>query len=167
VLGVLFYFVARAGLLSANADSVSPYGVVAFGALAGWFSKQATDKLAEVFETLFRTQKGPVYKDALGSTSSPKVTKIDPPSINRATMTGADLPIVMEGEGFVDGSWVLVDNQKVVATWSGKTLTFTIPALLLSTSSREIEIVVVNPLPPNAPSTTQRMKSEPRRIPIA
>ena len=55
-LGVLFYFVIRAGLTAGSTD-VNPYGVVAFGGLAGWFSKQATDKLAEVFDTLFRTQK--------------------------------------------------------------------------------------------------------------
>jgi hypothetical protein len=59
-LALVFYFVIRGGLLSVNggADTISPYGVAAVAALVGLFSKQATDKLAEVFTTLFRTQKG-------------------------------------------------------------------------------------------------------------
>jgi hypothetical protein len=59
-LALVFYFVIRGGLLSVNsgADEMSPYGVAAVAALVGLFSKQATDKLEEVFTTLFRTEKG-------------------------------------------------------------------------------------------------------------
>jgi hypothetical protein len=64
---MLFFFVVRAGRLTASTESVSPYGVVAFGALAGWFSKQATDKLAGLFETLFRTEEAQVYRDTLSN----------------------------------------------------------------------------------------------------
>jgi hypothetical protein len=47
----------RGGLLAAqaSADAVNPYGVAALAGLVGMFSKQATDKLREVFDTLFRT----------------------------------------------------------------------------------------------------------------
>lgn len=59
-LALVFYFVIRGGLLSVNseADTISPYGVAAVAALVGLFSKQATDKLEEVFTTLFRTETG-------------------------------------------------------------------------------------------------------------
>jgi hypothetical protein len=40
-----------------TAGDLSPYGVAAVAGLAGLFSKQATDKLREVFETLFKTEK--------------------------------------------------------------------------------------------------------------
>ncbi|REJ85126.1 MAG: hypothetical protein DWQ36_14690 [Acidobacteria bacterium] len=53
VLGIFLYFVFRAGLLSASAGDVNPYGVVALALLGGLFSKQATDKLAEVFDQFF------------------------------------------------------------------------------------------------------------------
>lgn len=58
-LAVITYFVVRGGLIlpTANAESLSPHGVAAIGALAGMFSKQATDKLREVFENLFKTEK--------------------------------------------------------------------------------------------------------------
>lgn len=56
-LAVVMYLVTRGGLLSANAsaDTLNLYGITAISALAGMFSKQATDKLSEVFNTLFRT----------------------------------------------------------------------------------------------------------------
>ncbi len=52
VVGAAFYIIARAGLIS-NAGEVNVYGVSALGLLGGWFSKNASDKMKEVFETLF------------------------------------------------------------------------------------------------------------------
>jgi hypothetical protein len=40
---------------SSGAGDLGPYGVTALPGLAGMFSKQATDKLREVFENLFKT----------------------------------------------------------------------------------------------------------------
>jgi hypothetical protein len=56
-LAVSVYFAARGGLISggAGAGDLSPYGVTGLAALTGMFSKQATDKLREVFVTLFKT----------------------------------------------------------------------------------------------------------------
>ncbi len=57
-LAVAVYFAARGGLISggAGAGDLSPYGVAALAGLTGMFSKQATDKLREVFENLFKTE---------------------------------------------------------------------------------------------------------------
>ncbi|MGE5860620.1 MAG: hypothetical protein ACM34J_08695 [Ignavibacteria bacterium] len=59
-LSLIFYFVIRGGLLSAGTDAeeISVYGIAAVAGLVGMFSKQATDKLQEVFVTLFRTKEG-------------------------------------------------------------------------------------------------------------
>jgi hypothetical protein len=59
-LALIFYFLIRGGLLSAGAEAseVSVFGISAVAGLAGMFSKQATDKLQEVFDNLFRTQAG-------------------------------------------------------------------------------------------------------------
>lgn len=66
-LAVVVYFAVRGGLIagSAGAQTLSPYGVAAISGLAGMFSKQATDKLREVFETFFRTEKPPARADEL------------------------------------------------------------------------------------------------------
>lgn len=59
-LALLFYFALRGGFFAqqASATEVNPYGVAALAGLTGLFSKQATDKLKEIFDTLFRTERG-------------------------------------------------------------------------------------------------------------
>jgi hypothetical protein len=76
-LAVIVYFATRGGLVSggAGAGDLSPYGVTALAGLAGIFSKQATDKLREVFENLFKTEK-PLRADPL----KPQSTDPDKPN---------------------------------------------------------------------------------------
>lgn len=59
-LALIFYFVIRGGLLSTGTDAanVSIFGIAAVSGMVGMFSKQATDKLREVFDTLFKTKAG-------------------------------------------------------------------------------------------------------------
>ncbi|HEY1272320.1 MAG TPA: hypothetical protein VGF08_10065 [Terriglobales bacterium] len=66
-LALIVYFSIRGGLVGAStgADGLSPYGVAAIAGLAGLFSKQATDKLREVFENLFKTDHPPNRTDKL------------------------------------------------------------------------------------------------------
>ena len=54
-LAVVAYVVIRAGFISGTtgAENVNIFGVAAFAGLTGLFSKQATDKLREVFDTIF------------------------------------------------------------------------------------------------------------------
>lgn len=56
-LALVLYFVIRAGFFSPSAEveATSPYGFAAIAGLVGMFSKQATDKLSELFDTLFKT----------------------------------------------------------------------------------------------------------------
>lgn len=80
-LAVMVYFVIRGGLMGTTeaASGLSLYGVAAMAGLAGMFSKQATDKLQEVFENLFRTADGPwrgdAMKDAKPTASGKKTSK--------------------------------------------------------------------------------------------
>ncbi len=66
-LALIFYFVIRGGLLSAgaSAESVSLFGISAIAGLVGMFSKQATDKLRELFDNLFKTEGGDQRADKL------------------------------------------------------------------------------------------------------
>lgn len=70
-LALVFYFVIRGGLLAGGtgANDISIFGITAISGLVGMFSKQATDKLGELFNDLFRTKKGEgddIRKDKLG-----------------------------------------------------------------------------------------------------
>jgi hypothetical protein len=49
--------------------NLSPHGIAAIAGLDGMFSKQATGKLREVFETLFKTDEPPKRVDRLTTTS--------------------------------------------------------------------------------------------------
>ena len=57
-LAIVVYFVIRGGLISSNGgpDPMSPYGLAATAGMCGLFSKQASDKLQEIFEEAFRTK---------------------------------------------------------------------------------------------------------------
>lgn len=61
-LALVFYFALRGGILLLTTGSVtsniSPYGMAAISGLVGMFSKQAADKLREVFDTTFASEKG-------------------------------------------------------------------------------------------------------------
>jgi hypothetical protein len=69
-LALVVYFVLRAGLISGSGDSatanLNPYGVAAIAALSGMFSKQATEKLREIFEHICATKLDtePIKKDS-------------------------------------------------------------------------------------------------------
>ena len=52
---------------NAKASELNPFGLVAIGALVGMFSKAATMKLGEVFDTLFKSEKAKESKDKLAA----------------------------------------------------------------------------------------------------
>jgi hypothetical protein len=81
-IAVLFYFIIRGGLiiptvqvqsatLATNPSEatlyVNPYSIAAFSALAGMFSRQATDKLAAIFDVVFAMKKPVEREGALGA----------------------------------------------------------------------------------------------------
>lgn len=70
VLGFAIYFAFRAGLIT-GPSAVNPYGVLALGLLGGWFSKTTTDKLQEVFETLFKSDQDKHRKNKLQARDGP------------------------------------------------------------------------------------------------
>jgi hypothetical protein len=59
-LAVIFYCVIRGGFLSVGADTaeINYFGIAAVSGLVGMFSKNASDKLREVFDNLFKVERG-------------------------------------------------------------------------------------------------------------
>jgi hypothetical protein len=106
-LAVLFYFAIRGGFFAGGTKSndVNPYGIGALAGLVGLFSKQATDKLRELFDTAFRVAPG--YGDDARSNSianpKPMLEAAEPP-----TLSAGELQVVLVGTGFVSGSVVRV-----------------------------------------------------------
>lgn len=113
-LSVIFYTVMRGGLLAGNAPSsaVSPYGFAAVAGLVGMFSKQATDKLRELFDTLFRVEKGGdnEREDKLLDTA---IENIDPARVPLNTTQR----LRVFGKNFSKNSVVMVGGQEQQTTF--------------------------------------------------
>jgi hypothetical protein len=64
---MVMYFVIRGGFLASATGTaeLNPWGFVAVAALVGLFSKQATNKLDELFSTMFKTDKERELRDKL------------------------------------------------------------------------------------------------------
>jgi hypothetical protein len=114
-LALVVYFAIRGGLLSmvlsgdtsSDPTKISPFGIAAIAGLTGMFSKQAADKLAEVFNTLFKSQGDASRKDSL--TPGPTITSVDPP--NGPVVGGTRITIM--GTGFAAGTKILVGGKAV------------------------------------------------------
>jgi hypothetical protein len=111
VLALAMYFAFRAGLV-AGASTVNPYGVVAIGLLGGWFSKTTTDKLQEVFETLFKTDEDKKRKDKLHGAEQPVITSIDPNPV-----PADHNQITVRGDHFREGAVVRIGANQLPATF--------------------------------------------------
>ncbi len=152
VLALLFYFVTRGGLLSAGATGqvLSPFGVAAIAGLAGMFSKQATDKLRELFDNLFRTAPGEGDAQRIDKPQEspvnpvPKLTAIQPTSLPKGS---AEAALEVIGNNFVKTSTVQVNgSERPTKHVSATQLTAQLTAIDLGTEGA-LRVTVVNPAP--------------------
>jgi hypothetical protein len=122
-LALILYVAVRAGFLSVSAqgEAINTFGMVAIAALAGLFSKQATDKLDEVFTTMFRTEAGQgdaKRKDRLEKVPRPVATALAPAQI----LSGSGpVNVNVAGSDFIRGSVVLFDGQDRATAFIGAT----------------------------------------------
>jgi hypothetical protein len=153
-LAAIFYLAIRGGFLAAQADTadVNPYGIAALAGLVGLFSKQATDKLEEVFATLFRVQerKGDALRKDKAALPRPRLVGVEPKTVPRRETTSLRLL----GQGFTPDSAVRVSRlsngrSEVIAdqrVTSETTIDLTIDARFLDEPG-QLELTVVNPAP--------------------
>jgi hypothetical protein len=149
LLALLLYFAVRGGFFSGSsqASNVNPYGIAALAGLAGLFSKQATDKLREVFETMFRvsSQAGDAQrKDSLAN-PAPVVRAIEPTG---APAGSTNFVLHIRGDHFVkDVSTVKIDGEEHKPSYvSAQQLDVVIPdELLANPGSLEITVYTAEP----------------------
>ena len=141
VLGIALYFAIRAGIVSGT-TTVNPYVVVAFGILGGWFSKTTTDKLQEVFATLFKTDQDEQRLNKLSLPKRPSIREIDPSPVP----AGAN-EIVIVGENYMRGAAVRIDEDELLADFvSQGTLRVSLAKLpQRPAAGTEVSIRVKNP----------------------
>jgi len=93
-LAFVFYAAVRGGVMAiasgstAKAAELNPFGVISVAAMVGMFSKAATMKLGEVFDTLFKTDSAKQSKDKLaGSAQTTTQTATKPAADNTSAET--------------------------------------------------------------------------------
>jgi hypothetical protein len=169
MLALIFYFVFRGGFITGGvnpsgedaAKFINPFGIAALAGLVGMFSKVASDKLNEVFSTLFRPAPGQgdaKRGDKLGTNPVPSVTSIDPASVKVGTKT---VSVIIRGSNFTEKSavncnGVLRTSKFISATELSVQLQDTDTA-----APSTIEITVSNPAPGGGTSKPMQFKVEP------
>ncbi len=148
-LALLFYLVLRGGLIVPSlpestgqtpATLISPYGLAAIAAMAGMFSKQATDKLSEVFTTLFQTAK-PVHRADPLTPAKPVIVSTEPTALN----VDSDPHLVVMGRNFDKACTATVNGKSRGAEWGSATsVTVTLAAEDLKDKG-ELKLIVQNP----------------------
>lgn len=103
-LATLFYAVIRGGFMNgtpAEANAVSPFGVIAICGLVGMFADRASQKLGDVFDTLFTTN----------DTRRDKLAAADPRTLDPATvpMNGQVRDVAVKGSNLGDTAGVRID----------------------------------------------------------
>jgi hypothetical protein len=112
VLALGIYAVVRGGLLAPGAgpENVSRFGITAIAFLSGMFSKQATDKLDELFKTFFKTS--PTGGDAQ------RKDKLAPAALAIETVAPSPAPVgvvqlTIDGSGFTDSTVISINGKKI------------------------------------------------------
>jgi hypothetical protein len=125
-LALLFYLVLRGGLIVPSlpggetnehpAAVLNPYGLAAIAAMAGMFSKQATDKLREIFDTLFRTSEPVERADPLAQ-AIPVISSAEPAKLK----VGGSTDIALVGYNFHPNCTASVNGKDRNAKWISTT----------------------------------------------
>jgi hypothetical protein len=157
-LALIVYLAIRGGLLGANATGdLNLFGVAALAGLVGMFTKQATDKLNEVFTNLFRTAPGEgdsQRKDELGN-PVPVLNDLNPIRVEPQTH---NLEVEALGAEFVRGSLLRVGLSARETEYRGPNRL--VAKLLPEDVEREgeLEVTVFSPGPGGGISMPLKMR---------
>jgi hypothetical protein len=145
-LALVFYLVLRGGLVAptlpegGSTTMLNPYGFAAVAALAGMFSKQATDKLSEIFDTLFHTNKPVARADPLNPTP-PVISSTDPARLK----VNGPTQLSVVGRNFDEECTASIDGKRRSTKWENDTrLIVTLLPEDLSVEG-ELKVTVRNP----------------------
>lgn len=149
LMALVFYMVIRGGLFSPQSSiaDTSPFGFTALAALVGMFSTRAAVKLQDIFDMLLtKAEEG---KDS-SKNPKPTLAKISPATV---TVGSAAFDLTLEGDGFVERSFVFANDTELQKTLEGDSkLIAKVPADLVATAGA-LKIKVVNPAPGGGEST--------------
>jgi hypothetical protein len=103
--------VVRAGFFTRDfqAENINEIGFLAIAALSGMFSKQATDKLKEVFDNIFHVSKKVERSDPLEN-PLPEIVNIKP---DWFLPEKKEIALEIQGNHFVENSTVFINGTRI------------------------------------------------------
>jgi hypothetical protein len=137
-LSLLVYFAIRGGFFTtvSGGTDVNPFGVAALGGLVGMFSKHAADKLQDVFDELFKSERDRARVDKLED-RIPKIITSDPPTLSAGTGgtvtlrgTGFDPNATVTVNGKAHGA-VVIDSRHVTLSFGAEELSAGVPLTII------------------------------------
>jgi hypothetical protein len=169
MLALIFYFVFRGGFITSGVNPsgeeaarfINPFGIAALAGLVGMFSKVASDKLNEVFTTLFRPAPGQgdaKRGDKLGVNLIPTITGINPMSVK---VGAKPVSITIKGSNFTDKSGVKFGTEPRVAKFVDATELSVKLEDADTAAAGTFELTVINPAPGGGVSKPAQFKVEP------
>lgn len=143
-LALVFYFAIRGGFLSTTggAKDINPYGIAALAGMVGMFSKQATDKLGEIFSTLFRSGGDDRREDPLNGAATAAIVQLEPAA---AVAGGEAFKLTVTGTGFVSGATINLDDKPQPTTFESPTKLSAQIAKETIANAGTLKVTVVNP----------------------
>lgn len=161
-LAVVVYLMLRGGLLllyntatSLAAEAINPYGVAGLCALVALFSRQALDKLYELFCTLFRTAQEPGRRDKL-THAKPEIDQLEP----ARTKLGRKGRLFVRGSGFCDETRICIGGKERATVFhSEKELCFELTDEDVKTAG-ELLVVAYSPPPGGGASAAKTIAVE-------
>ena len=146
-LAFIVYAVVRGGFLTgsaADARIINPFGAIAVAALVGMFADKATQKLAELFDTLFKTT-----DTRGGKLAAPVIDRLDPPTV----VTGTQTPVVVKivGDRLGAARTVKIDGRESTPdTISDKEVAVSLePAEIAASGQLSISVVTADSTSPS------------------
>jgi hypothetical protein len=140
-LAFIFYAVLRGGFLTgtpADVRVVNPFGAIAVAALVGMFADRAAQKLAEIFDALFKGE-----DPRGGKLAGPIIAKLEPVFVRAGSPTPPLLKIIGDRLGKV--SSVRIDGQERAPKSTGeREVTVQLQPSDVSTP-RDLAVTVVTP----------------------
>lgn len=140
-LALVFYAVLRGGFVvgsPADAKVVNPFGVLAIGALVGMFSDKAAQKLAEVFDVVFRAA-----DPRSGKLDAPVIDRLEPAIVTFGQTNPVDIKIIGDRLGKVVTVRLNSEDRKP-DTVSEKEITLKLKPEDIKTAG-QIKVTVINP----------------------
>jgi hypothetical protein len=163
VLALIFYLIIAAGFMpQVGSNGREFYGIIGLSGLIGLFSKQALNKLSDIFDAIFSPDKDGVNKKAgkPGAAAVNPMPQLDSIAPTTVAVGAGNVEVSLKGKGFIETSVVKIADRELKPTYkSAEELTVTLPLDLVAQPG-DLSVAVFNPEPQGGTSKATTLTIE-------